>query len=99
MRAVFLELFNRAVSAGWLLLALLILRPVLHKLAAWVRCLLWGLAAVRLVLPIRLASARSLVPRAETLSQHPVRYDAVPQLPSGRKVIQRMPFAASSPAR
>ena len=28
MSAVFLELFNRAVSAGWLLLALLILRPL-----------------------------------------------------------------------
>ena len=41
MSAVFLELFNRAVSAGWLLLALLILRPVLKKLPAWVRCLLW----------------------------------------------------------
>lgn len=52
MSAVFLELFNRAVSAGWMILALLILRPVLQKIAAWVRCLLWGLAAVRLVLPI-----------------------------------------------
>ena len=34
MSAVFLELFNRAVSAGWLLLALLILRPVLKKFPA-----------------------------------------------------------------
>ena len=83
MSAVFLELFNRAVSAGWLLLALLILRPVLKKLPAWVRCLLWGLAAVRLVLPIRFESAWSLVPSAETLSQNTVRYDAVPQLTSG----------------
>ena len=40
MSAVFLELFNRAVSAGWMILALLILRPVLQKIAAWVRCLL-----------------------------------------------------------
>ena len=67
MSAVFLELFNRAVSAGWLLLALLILRPVLKKLPAWAWCLLWGLAAVRLVLPIRLESTWSLVPSAETL--------------------------------
>ena len=78
MSAVFLELFNRAVSAGWLLLALL-----LKKLPAWARCLLWGLAAVRLVLPIRIESAWSLVPSAETLSQNTVRYDAVPQLTSG----------------
>ena len=83
MGAVFLELFNRAVSAGWMILALLILRPVLQKIAAWVRCLLWGLAAVRLVLPIRIESAWSLVPSAETLSQNTVRYDAVPQLTSG----------------
>ena len=83
MSAVFLELFNRAVSAGWLILALLILRPVLKKIAAWVRCLLWGLAAVRLVLPIRIESTWSLVPSAETLSQNTVRYDAVPQLTSG----------------
>ena len=83
MSAVFLELFNRAVSAGWMILALLILRPVLQKIAAWVRCLLWGLAAVRLVLPIRFESAWSLVPSAETLSQNTVRYDAVPQLTSG----------------
>lgn len=59
------------------------LRPVLKKLPAWVRCLLWGLAAVRLVLPIRFESAWSLVPSAETLSQNTVRYDAVPQLTSG----------------
>ena len=83
MSAVFLELFNRAVSAGWMILALLILRPVLQKIAAWVRCLLWGLAAVRLVLPIRIESAWSLVPSAETLSQNTVRYDAVPRLTSG----------------
>lgn len=54
-----------------------------EKLPAWVRCLLWGLAAVRLVLPIRFESAWSLVPSAETLSQNTVRYDAVPQLTSG----------------
>lgn len=42
-----------------------------------------GLAAVRLVLPIRFESAWSLVPSAETLSQNTVRYDAVPQLTSG----------------
>ena len=83
MSAVFLELFNRAVSAGWLLLALLLLRPALKKLPAWARCLLWGLAAVRLVLPIRLESALSLVPSAETLSQSTVQYDAVPRLTSG----------------
>ena len=83
MSAVFLELFNRAVSAGWMILALLILRPVLQKIATWVRCLLWGLAAVRLVLPIRIESAWSLVPSAETLSQNTVRYDAVPRLTSG----------------
>ena len=35
MSAVFLELFNRAVSAGWMILALLILRPVLQKIATW----------------------------------------------------------------
>lgn len=38
---------------------------------------------MRLVLPIRLESAWSLVPSAETLSQSTVQYDAMPQLTSG----------------
>ena len=76
MSAVFLELFNRAVSAGWLLLALLILQPVLKKLPAWARCLLWGLAAVRLVLPIRFR-VRGASCRARRRSRK-IRFDMTP---------------------
>lgn len=67
MDAVFLELLNRSIAAGWLVLAVVALRALLRRAPKNLRCLLWGLVALRLLLPARLKSVFSLIPSAQTL--------------------------------
>ena len=45
-----------SVAAGWLILAVLVLRLLLKKAPRWITCLLWAMVAVRLVCPISLQS-------------------------------------------
>ena len=54
MNAVFVKLVNMSVAAGWLILAVLVLRLLLKKAPRWITCLLWAMVAVRLVCPISL---------------------------------------------
>lgn len=49
MNAVFVKLVNMSVAAGWLILAVLVLRLLLKKAPRWITCLLWAMVAVRLV--------------------------------------------------
>ena len=67
MAAIFLKLLNMSIAAGWLILAVLVLRLLLKKAPKWVSCLLWAIVAVRLVSPFSLESAWSLIPSAETV--------------------------------
>lgn len=69
MAAVFLKLLNMSITAGWLILAVIVLRLVLKKAPKWTRCALWGLVGLRLVLPFSIESALSLIPSAETVPQ------------------------------
>lgn len=82
MEAVFLKLINLSISAGWLVLAILVLRLVFRKAPRWIFCLLWALVALRLVCPISLESALSLVPSAQTLPPD-ILDTATPQIDSG----------------
>lgn len=55
LNRLFVEMMNMAVSASWLIAALLLLRPLLKRIAPkWMVCTLWALVAVRLVLPASL---------------------------------------------
>lgn len=67
MDAFFLKLLNMSITASWLILAVLVLRLVLKKTPKWLTCILWGIVAVRLILPISFESMFSLVPSAEVL--------------------------------
>ena len=54
---LFVGSLNLAVAASWLIVAILLLRPLLKKMAPkWVLCALWALVAVRLVCPVMLRS-------------------------------------------
>ena len=68
MCELFLHAVNRAVAAGWLVLAVLALRPLLGRAPGWVRTALWGLVGLRLVLPVAVKSGLSLLPSAEVIS-------------------------------
>lgn len=62
MSALFLELLDRSLDAGWLIAAVLVLRLVLRRAPRGMICALWGLAALRLLLPAVPVSPLSLVP-------------------------------------
>ena len=67
MERLLLSLWNRSAAAGWLILAVVLLRLVLQKAPKSMRCLLWALVAVRLVCPFSIESMLSLIPSAETV--------------------------------
>ena len=87
MAAVFLKLLNLSISASWLVLAVLVLRLVSKRSPKWVNVLLWGIVALRLMLPFSIESALSLIPSAETLSPEVVRFDPAPTITSGVSII------------
>ena len=87
MAAVFLKLLNLSISASWLVLAVLVLRLVSKRSPKWMNVLLWGMVALRLMLPFSIESALSLIPSAETLSPEVVRFDPAPTITSGVTII------------
>ena len=87
MAAVFLNLLNLSISASWLVLAVLVLRLISKRSPKWVNVLLWGIVALRLVLPFSIESALSLIPSAETVSPAAVQFDPAPTITSGVSVI------------
>lgn len=82
MEERFLTIVNLSLTAGWLVLAVLVLRLFLRRAPKWSFCLLWALVALRLVLPFSIESALSLVPSAHPLPQE-ILYTAAPEIQSG----------------
>ena len=77
MSKLFLLLLNISITAGWIVLVVVLLRFVLKKAPKWVRVVLWGLVALRLMLPVSIESVTSLVPSAETVAVEPMTYEIV----------------------
>lgn len=85
MDSVFLQLVNVSITAGWVVLAILLLRLVLKKAPKWTRCLLWLVAGVRLVFPFSIESIFSLIPSAKTIDT--AKHLARPYIDTGFSVI------------
>lgn len=79
MTEFFRELLNRSVSAGILILIIILLRVLLKKAPKWLHCLLWAVAALRLILPALPESALSLNPRTELVPEVSYSEPAVTQ--------------------
>ena len=86
MAELFLEIVNMSISAGWIVLAVLLLRFALKKAPKWITVLLWGVVAVRLVLPVTVESIFSLMPSAETVSPG-IMLDPAPEIQTGIPVL------------
>lgn len=86
MSDLFIGFFNRSMAAGWLILVLLLLRPLLKKAPKWCMPLFWGLVAIRLVCPFTLTSALSLLPTAEVLSPLVVQFET-PAVSTGISIL------------
>ncbi len=67
MSKVFLKILNMSIAAGWLILAAVFLRLLLRKAPRKIVCLFWGLAGLRLVLPVSIRSLFSLIPSRDTV--------------------------------
>ena len=65
MAQFILKLFNMSISAGYLVLAVLLLRTLLKNAPKWMICILWGIVALRLLLPFTPVSSVSLIPSAQ----------------------------------
>lgn len=79
---LFLKSVNMGIAASWLILAVIVLRLVLRKAPKRLVFVLWGIVALRLMLPVSIQSIFSLIPSAETISPHIVDMQE-PQIHSG----------------
>lgn len=86
MEAIFIKLLNMSIAAGWLILAVILLRLVLRRAPRWMICLLWGLVAVRLICPVSFQSIFSLIPSRETVRREIV-YSETPAIESGIRLV------------
>lgn len=62
LQTLFLQILNLSIAASFLMLAVILLRPLLRKMPKWISCLLWGMVALRLLVPFSLESRWSLAP-------------------------------------
>lgn len=89
MSGIFIKVFNLAVTAGWFVLAVLLLRPLMKKSPKWISCLLWGIVGLRLVFPFSLESIFSLIPSAEPIPQN-ITMAPAPKINSGIGVMNEI---------
>lgn len=97
MESIFLRIVNLSITAGWLVLAVLLVRWIFRGMPKWAACILWGLVALRLMCPISIESALSLVPSSEPIPQE-FLVTATPQIHTGVSVINNAvnPILSSS---
>lgn len=67
MDAIFLKIVNMSITAGWLVLAVILLRLLFRQAPKWMMGILWGFVALRLSFPFSIESVFSLIPSSETL--------------------------------
>lgn len=105
MEAVFLKLVRISLVTNWLILAVILLRPLLKKAPRWIICCLWALVAVRLVLPFSIESRVSLIPErtsvileaVDTTLIHPeaMLTNTAPLVPQGNSDLTYISSASS----
>ncbi len=82
MGDLFLKLLNMSISAGWLAIAVILIRFCIKRAPRWITVAMWALVGVRLICPFTIESALSLIPSAETVPQNIV-YADVPAIHTG----------------
>lgn len=89
MNDIFLKIVNMSLSAGWVVLAVLLLRVLFKKAPKWLTVLLWGIVAIRLICPFSIESVLSLIPSAETVSPD-IMMDPIPSIDTGVPIINEV---------
>lgn len=89
MDRIFLEILNNALTASWIILAVILYRVVFKRTPKWILCLLWGLVALKLVFPFNIESTLSLIPSVGPVQEN-MEYLASPQLDTGVQTVHRV---------
>ena len=89
MSDLFLRVCNLALTAGWVALFVMAARLLLRRAPRRLHCLLWGVVALRLVLPFSFQSMFSLIPSTQPLPEN-IATAPVPQIDSGFAAIDRV---------
>lgn len=87
MASLFLKIVNMSIVAGWVILAVILLRLLLHRAPKWLTCALWTVVALRLICPFSIESMFSLIPSAEIISPTEIQFSASPTINTGIPVI------------
>ena len=82
MSKFFLCIVNMSISAGWIVLAVSLLRVLLRRAPKWMMVLLWGIVGIRLICPFSIESVMSLIPSAETVSPE-ILIESTPTIDTG----------------
>ena len=82
MNQIFLELLNNAVVSSVLIIVVLLIRICIKKAPKWITCVLWGMVAIKLVLPFHIESVLSLIPSSKLVPVE-MEYQSAPQITSG----------------
>ncbi len=87
---------NVSIAASWMVLAVIALRFLWKKAPKWSHVALWGLVAVRLLLPFSIESGFSLIPSAETVPQVLLHYEgALQQSPAYLDIVSNPNFSST----
>ncbi len=82
MDALFIKLLNMSITAGYLVLAVVLLRLLLKKAPKAIFVAMWALVGLRLMFPFSLESIFSLIPSAEPVPED-IAYVPIPTIQSG----------------
>ena len=70
MDGLFINILNMSITAGWLILAVVLLRVLLKKAPKWINVMLWAFVGIRLVCPFAFESEASWIKNAEPVSEN-----------------------------
>jgi len=85
----FIELCNRSIQAGYLILAIILLRLVWKRVPKLMYRFLWCLTGLRLALPFTLETALSLIPK-KTVIEPEILYAGTPSVDSGITAVNQV---------
>ncbi len=83
MEKIFFRVLNMSLVSGYVIIFLLLLRPIFGKVSKRFSYALWGVALFRLLCPFSIGSLVSLVPVQPNTVSAKMLYEQVPQIHSG----------------
>lgn len=86
---LFLSILDMSITGSFIIILIMLLRLLLKMAPKFISYLLWGIVAVRLVIPISISSIFSFMPRDTNVSIIPkeIIYQRTPQINSGIETI------------